>query len=137
MLTGTPDATQVQATVNAIVDATMTAANAPRSTDVPLPDATQIQQTVEAIVDVRMTAVAPQVTPAPASPSGLVEQVGNAIVGVLNDLGILSIVAMIIAIVQGTALALWNLAGVGGFWMQVCCCILIPGILFIAMLRDS
>jgi hypothetical protein len=92
MLTGTPDATQVQATVNAIVDATITAANAPTAT--------------------------------PTPPPGTVEQVGGAVQGVIGWL-------------WGIVMALWNLFGFGGFWMQVCCCIVVPGIIFFAMLRDG
>lgn len=92
LLTGTPDATQVQATVNALVDATMTAANAPTATPTPVP--------------------------------GTVEQVGGTVFGVIGWL-------------WSVVLALWNLFSFGGVWMQVCCCIVMPGIILIAMLREG
>jgi hypothetical protein len=92
LLTGTPDATQIQATVNALVDATMTAANAPTVTPTPVPSA--------------------------------VEQVGSSAVGIIGWL-------------WSVVLALWNLFAFGGVWMQVCCCIVVPGIILLAVLREG
>lgn len=108
------NATQVEETVQAAVDARLTEAAA-LATATPLPD---IDATVEARLRVTPSPV-PTLTPTPEPPSGVVGAVG----GVLGGLW---------SIISG----LWNLFAFGGIGLQLCCCIVIPGGLLLLALND-
>lgn len=101
--------TQVEQTVQAEVGARLTQ-TAAVATATPLPD-------VNATVEARLT-VTPPPSPTPEPPT-VTESVQNALGPVWS---ILSWV--------------WNLFAFGGIWLQVCCCILIPGGLLLVLASD-
>jgi hypothetical protein len=101
--------------------------------------ATQLAQTVQARVDERMTAAAAQITATPPPGEAEIEATVEALLTAtpapppqpdpLQNLG-----GGIWSILRG----LWDLFAFGGLWLQICCCLLIPGgvlLLFISDIR--
>ncbi len=98
-------------------------------------NATQVEQTVQAAVDQRLTAVAAQatptafpdieatvqfrltVTPTPAPEVSPVEEVTGGIWSFLRSI--------------------WNLFAFGGIWLQICCCLLLPGAVLLLFINDT
>ncbi len=97
--------------------------------------ATQVEQTIQAAVDQRLTAVAAQssatpfpdieatvqfrltATPTPVPEIGAVESITGGIWSFLRSI--------------------WNLFAFGGIWLQICCCLLIPGSILLLFINDT
>ncbi|MGJ3237938.1 MAG: hypothetical protein ACFE0Q_04460 [Anaerolineae bacterium] len=117
------DQERIEATVQAGVDQGLTAVAVETGT----PDPTAIQGTVQARIDATLTAsVPPTATPLPADISAgerIATQTSGFIGGIFSG---------IVSIVQGV----WNFAGLGGFVVQLLCCIIVPILIVVGIAND-
>lgn len=92
------------------------------------PEPTAIQSTVEARIDATLTAVvALSATPTPDPDRTPTEEAVDNTVGFFESL---------LAPILGLLGSVWNFAGLGGIWLQVCCCVVPPIAIVVGIIND-
>ncbi|MEO1165699.1 MAG: hypothetical protein AAFV98_18080 [Chloroflexota bacterium] len=118
------DAEAIEATVQAGVNQGLTEVAQQTGT----PEATALQSTVDARIDATLTAIViSSATPTPDPDRTPTEEAVDNTVGFFETL---------LAPILNILASMWNFAGLGGVWLQVCCCIVPPIAIVVGIIND-